>query len=318
MGNILSQSFFLPEPVLTEKNLKDQHGKVFIVTGGYVGVGFELSKILYQHNGTVYIAGRSQAKGDKAISSIKSAFPSSKGRIELLLLDLQDLTTIKHSAEEFLAKESRLDVLTNNAGVMMGYEVQMATNCLGHFLFTSFLLPTLKSTAESSSPGSVRVTWAGSLGVDTYSPKPGGMLFDSDGSPKVLGKPSTDYGTSKVGNVFLAAETARRYGKDGIVSVAWNPGNLQSELQRHVENGVFRILSRVFLHKPVFGAYTELFAGWSPDVTPAQNGAYIIPWGRFGTFRNDIVPSTRPVAEGGNGKAEKFWEWCDKETRQYR
>ncbi|KAK5160869.1 hypothetical protein LTR04_004422 [Oleoguttula sp. CCFEE 6159] len=311
MGNILSQSFFLPEPVLTEKNLKDQHGKVFIVTGGYVGVGFELSKILYQHNGTVYIAGRSQAKGEQSHPSNPRSH----------------LTTIKHSAEEFLAKESRLDVLTNNAGVMMppvgsksaqGYEVQMATNCLGHFLFTSFLLPTLKSTAESSSPGSVRVTWAGSLGVDTYSPKPGGMLFDSDGSPKVLGKPSTDYGTSKVGNVFLAAETARRYGKDGIVSVAWNPGNLQSELQRHVENGVFRILSRVFLHKPVFGAYTELFAGWSPDVTPAQNGAYIIPWGRFGTFRNDIVPSTRPVAEGGNGKAEKFWEWCDKETRQYR
>jgi NAD(P)-dependent dehydrogenase (short-subunit alcohol dehydrogenase family) len=78
------------------------------------GVGKELCKILYQHNGTVYIAGRSQSKADTAIEEIKQAYPSSDGKLEFLHVDLADLPTIKKSVENFMSREQRLDVLTNS------------------------------------------------------------------------------------------------------------------------------------------------------------------------------------------------------------
>lgn len=80
----------------------------------FLGVGKELCKILYQHNGTVYLAGRSQSKADSAIEEIKQAHPSSDGRLEFLHVDLADLPTIKKSVEDFMNREQRLDVLTNS------------------------------------------------------------------------------------------------------------------------------------------------------------------------------------------------------------
>ncbi len=85
------QCFFIPKPTLTEQNLPDQSGRVFIITGGYAGCGKELAKIVYSKNGTVYVAGRSQGKADAAIEEIKKAHPSSDGRLEFLKVDLADL-----------------------------------------------------------------------------------------------------------------------------------------------------------------------------------------------------------------------------------
>lgn len=87
------------------------------MTGGYAGVGFELCKILYAHNATVWIAGRSTSKAQKAMLTIKEASPNSKGRLEFLFLDLSDLSTLKPAVQAFTAQEPRLDVLVNNAGV---------------------------------------------------------------------------------------------------------------------------------------------------------------------------------------------------------
>jgi NAD(P)-dependent dehydrogenase (short-subunit alcohol dehydrogenase family) len=96
-----------------------QHGKVFIVTGGASGIGLELVKVLYQKGGRVYIAGRSEDKARQAMRDIQTAAPpsNSHGSLEFLQLDLADLASIKASADAFKAKESRLDVLWNNAGV---------------------------------------------------------------------------------------------------------------------------------------------------------------------------------------------------------
>lgn len=92
---------------------------MFIVTGGYGGVGFELCKILYAHNATVYIAGRSSSKAEKALEALKKASPNSNGRVEFLSLDLSDLSSIKPAVESFNAQQQRLDVLVNNAGVSL-------------------------------------------------------------------------------------------------------------------------------------------------------------------------------------------------------
>jgi retinol dehydrogenase-12 len=250
--NVLNQSFFIPKPALTEKTLPDQsnkvftravHGnaifphqnhspiKVFIVTGGYLGVGYELVKILYSKNGIVYIAGRNERKGADAIAHLKQEYPDTTGRVEFLQLDLSDLSTIKNSALDFMSKERRLDVLTNNAGIgtppsgsidAQNHELQLGTNCLGPFLFTQLLLPLLQKTTAVSPLGSVRVTWAGSLTTEVYAPR-GGIVMAEDGTPVVPQDQKSNYGQSKVGNVFIASEFARRYGGDGIVSVVSLP-----------------------------------------------------------------------------------------------
>lgn len=87
------------------------------MTGANTGIGKEVARILYSKNAAVWIAARNAEKGADAITSIREAHPSSSGRLELLQLDLSDLTTIRASAEAFLAKEKSLDVLINNAGV---------------------------------------------------------------------------------------------------------------------------------------------------------------------------------------------------------
>lgn len=86
-----------------------------------LGVGKELCKILYQHNGTVYVAGRSEDKYKTAAEEIKKAHPSSDGRLEFLHLDLADMATIKKSAEDFMKREQRLDVLTNSTCLPQDY-----------------------------------------------------------------------------------------------------------------------------------------------------------------------------------------------------
>ncbi|KAF7189404.1 Short-chain dehydrogenase/reductase bet4 [Pseudocercospora fuligena] len=327
LSYFLRQSFFLGRPPLTEQNLPDQSGRIVIITGGYAGVGKELARVLYQRNATIYLAGRSAEKATKAIEDIKRAIKSSNGQLHFLHVDLADLTTIKPAVDKFMKEESTLHVLVNNAGTMFppvgsmsvqGQEVQIATNCTGHFLFTKLLTPILEKTAAKSKRSTVRVLWAASSGVDLLSPKTGGMTLDKSGN--FLAHESNNqvnYGMSKVGNYFLASEYAKHHplrgeGK-GVLSIAFNPGHLKTELQRHSSmTPVTRILVEWMLYPAIYGAYTELWAGWSADVNPANNAAYVWPWGKFGRVRSDIEAELKH-----GGKAEKFWEWCERETEHF-
>lgn len=314
----LTQSARIPAPTLTEKNLPDQTGRVHIVTGGYAGVGEQLVRILYDRGAKVYIAGRNESKAKAAVERIQKASPNATGELVFLQLDLSDLTTIKSAADEFLSKESRLDVLVNNAGVMFppkgsktkqGHDLQFGTNCLGHHLFTKYLHPILKQTAATSPPNKVRVVWAASLGIHVLSPK-GGVQFDDAGKLKDLDQYS-NYAQTKVGNVLLAIETQKLLKDAGVVSVSFNPGNLSSELSRHTMGGA--VLNKL-LHPAVYGAYTELWSGWSEEVTIDKGITYVMPWGRDGTLlvRQDIQDG---IAK--NDLVEKFWQYCEDETKQY-
>ncbi|EXJ88756.1 hypothetical protein A1O3_01820 [Capronia epimyces CBS 606.96] len=326
------QSFRLPPPPLTEKNLPDQTGKVFIITGANSGVGYELSRILYVHNATVYVAARSESKGKDAIAAIAKLHPESKGRLEFLFLDLSDLNTIKSSVDDFLRREDKLHWLNNNAGVMVppsgsrgaqGIDLSYQTNILGPFLFTKLLLPVLRRTAklEADTPGadagSVRVSWASSLSMYLESPA-GGVkwktqaqgdvtLDDSIGSRPV-------YGTSKAANFLLANEFAKRFGsRDGVLHNAYNPGNLATNLGRHLDPISAWVIG-FLVYPPILGAYTELYAGLSPDLTIANDqGVCIVPWGRRLATRPDIQAELGK--EGGN--AEKLFDWCDRVTSEF-
>ena len=200
--------------------------QVFIVTGSSSGVGKELTQILYAHDAKVYVAARSKERAGQAMEEIRANFPASKGELVYLHLDLEDLSTVKASAEEFLGKEDRLDVLWNNAGVMntpagsktkQGYELQLGTNNIAPFLFTKLLTPVLVETAKTAPKGSVRVVWVSSSAAEMIAPV-GGVDMNNLDYKKDLPR-WMKYGVSKGGNILHSNEFAKRYEEDGIISV---------------------------------------------------------------------------------------------------
>lgn len=219
-----------------------------------------------------------------------------------LKLDLDDLTTIKASAEEFLRKEKRLDVLWNNAGVMVppqgsktkqGYELQLGTNNVAPFLFTKLLIPVLSKTAKDAPAGSVRVVWVSSSAAGNTSPK-GGVDMSNLDYKKDQGV-WYKYGMSKAGNILQATEFAKRYRNDGINSTvslrhdfnrmlafltlffikAVDPGFLKTDLYKNMPKWQLAVVGLI-LKDPIYGAYAELFAGLSSEIKPEMIGA----WGK--------------------------------------
>ncbi|KAI0433045.1 hypothetical protein F5Y09DRAFT_300131 [Xylaria sp. FL1042] len=324
MMDTLSQ-LFPPKPDFTEQNLPQLHGKVYLITGANTGVGKELAQMLYSKHAKVYIAARSEAKAAAAIEDIKKAEPSSEGELVFLKLDLADLTTIKASVQEFLQKEKQLHVLFNNAGVMkpspansktaQGYELQLGVNNVGTFMFTKLLTPILVSTAKTEAPGVVRVVWVGSSAGDMGAPK-GVVPLDNLDYHKDVGW-FQKYAISKAGNYLHGSEFARRHRADGIVSVTLNPGNLDSELWRNQPYLIAKFLKWFILHPSINGAYTELFAGLSPEVTMERTGAWIAPFGRFMRIRKDVKDATKTKDEGGSGLAGEFWAWTEEQVRPF-
>ncbi|KAF2794235.1 NAD(P)-binding protein [Melanomma pulvis-pyrius CBS 109.77] len=329
MGLFWSQ-LLPPRPTFTEANIPSLDGRVFIVTGGNAGIGLELVKMLYAKGGcTIYIASRSPTRISAAIEDIRSTVSTpeaSPAQLKSLVVDFGDLTTIAKAASEFLARESRLDVLWNNAGIaqappgsttVQGYEAHMGVNCLGPHLFTQTLLPVLLKTAKTAPSSSVRVIYTSAQIVDAFGP-PGGVLL----AEQEPGKHSIDknwtYSASKAGNWFLASELDKRTRKDGLVSVVQNPGNLKTKAWDPV-SPFAKFLMSPFLYDARMGAYTELWAGLSEDVTTQDGGKFGIPWGGrwHPNPRKDILESLKSKEKGGTGGAAEFWDWCEKQTKPF-
>ncbi|KAI1194274.1 hypothetical protein F5X97DRAFT_281520 [Nemania serpens] len=324
-----------PPPTFTSIPPGSQEGRVFIVTGGNTGIGFELCKLLFTSGATIYMASRSKDKAEEAIKTIESSIPEDtqgRGQLKFLHLNLSDLKSVKTAAEDFARREPRLDVLWNNAGIganvlkfgertVQDLEVFMGVHCVATLLFTQLLLPQLKAAAAAAGPsaaGKTRVVWTSSGLMDSGAP-PNGVDFgvlDQGFKDRV-----TNYGASKAGTWFLAREFSRRYGSDGILSVTLNPGNLRAGSFKGTPAPLYFILNAFMLHEPVYGAYTELYAGLSPDLETEHNGTYVIPWGRRRPdneiTRKDILNAMAPESEGGLGHAKKLWEWCEQQWKPY-
>ncbi|KAL3472133.1 hypothetical protein BJX99DRAFT_266208 [Aspergillus californicus] len=333
MGAQLSQ-VFPPRPGFTEKDLPPAEGRVFLITGGTSGIGFELAKILYRHGGKVYITGRTEDKAQDAIRAIQASVPNPNGQLDYIVLELDDLRSIKASADDFKAKESKLDVLWNNAGrsqpplgsvSKQGHELQLAVNCLGPFLLTQMLLPLLEaasspstSTSTSTASGSPasappRVIWTSSQMAELSSPPEGIIMRELTNPPKDNVR---NYTNSKTGNWFLSAEFAQRYGNRGIISVAVNPGASNSNLFRTAR--LIKFFSYPVLYKPERNAHTDIYAGFSLDISLQNNGCYIIPFGRIHTSMAErLLAATRVVEDGGTGRAMEFWEFCEDRVKDY-
>ncbi|CAG8953768.1 hypothetical protein HYFRA_00006659 [Hymenoscyphus fraxineus] len=322
--NTISQ-FWPPKPDFTETDIPDGSlaGKVYIVTGSNTGIGKELAQLLYSKAAKIYIAARSKDKALKAIEDIQAKHPESKGQLVFLPLDLADLSTIKASATEFLSKEQKLHILFNNAGIMdppagsksaQGYELQLGVNCLGTFLFTKLLTPILVSTATSEPSGSVRVVWVSSAGAELGSPI-GGVEMDNLDYNREKSNPEK-YAISKAGNYLHSTEFAKRFKKDGVVSIALNPGALKSDLYRN-QSCVQQAFTGLITYEVIYGAYTELFAGLSDKISLENSGEWVGPWGRLLPIRADMLEASKSVAEGGTGNGEKWWEWSEEQVKPF-
>ena len=320
MGGVFTQ-LYPPSPTFTEKDVPSLVGKVFVVTGGNACVGLELVKILYLKGGTVYIAGRSQSRIAAEIEAISAIPTDTPGKLKSLIVDLNDLSTISPCVSGFLTQESRLDVLWNNAGVAQpptgeGNEAIMRINCLGAFLLTKMLLPVLIKTARNSAKGSVRIVFTSSGIIDMNSPT-GGISFAELVPGNYSNDASRNYSASKAGNWFLASEFDKRVRENGIVSVVQSPGTLRTKGWDKASWSI-RASMALFMHDPKMGAYTELWAGLSPDVKLEDGGRFAIPWGRWHTSpKKSILQSLKTKEEGGTGLAAQFWEWCEERTKDY-
>lgn len=322
--------YFPPAATLTESNLPEQHGKVFMVTGGNSGVGFHLCQILYDAGATVYMASRSEKLANEAIEKIKSSEnkkATKGGDIHYIHIDLADLRSVKKCAEEFKQKEKKLHVLWNNAGISrpaydsvsaQGHELTTASNCLGAFLLTQLLLPELTTAAQEAQDNSVRVIFTSSLLADQMSPKGGIDMSTVNIPPTTSGKRDAQYAQSKVGNYFMASEFAKRYTEStGIISLTQNPGNLKTRVWRNVDWFIYAPVY-LMLYDAIYGARTMLWAGLSDEVQRKDSGRYVIPWGRWHPgIRSDVEEGVKGKEEGGTGRAKEFWEWCLEQTREF-
>ncbi|KAI1827782.1 NAD(P)-binding protein [Xylaria intraflava] len=313
---------FPGKPKFLEDDVPDLENKVIIVTGSNTGVGKEIARIVYSKNAKVYMMARSEEKTRKAMDDIRTSFPQSRGQMTYIRLDLSDLTSIKTSAQEFLTKERELHVLFNNAGVgypekgsrtKQGYELQLGVNILGTFSLTKHLTSTIVSTAKTSQPGTVRVVWASSSAAEAINPN----TFMEDLKNWDSRKGFEQYFLSKLGNYFHATEFAARHKADGVISVSLNPGNLDSDFWRTQGPLVSCMLRKTLLYPPLYGAYTNLFAGFSREVTLQKSGELLGPWGKFKQIDQDMVNGSKTKSQGGTGTAQKFWDWSEAQIKPY-
>lgn len=212
-------------------NLQSQKGKTILVTGGNSGIGYYAALALAKVGADVIIAGRNAKRVDQAVRDIKAE--GIEGSINAGIVDLASLKSVQEYAEQFRTKYSRLDVLINNAGVMMppegatedGFESQFGINFIGHFALTGRLYDMLKST-----PGSRVVT------LSSIAHRGAQIDFDN----LRLEKPydtRREYYQSKLADIIFTLELGRRSDAkgDGVLSVACHPGFTKTELQRHLD-----------------------------------------------------------------------------------
>ncbi len=254
----------------TAENIPDLTGKVAIVTGANSGIGYEAAQALACHAATVILACRNKAKGAAAIQQIERECP--KARAELMPLDLSDLAAIHRFADEFAAHYDRLDMLINNAGIMMtpfgktadGFELQFGTNHLGHFALTGLLLDPILHTRQA------RVITISSSGH-----RWGQIDFNNLNAEKGYDRGKA-YSQSKLANLLFTYELQRRFQDAGVdaIAVAAHPGWTATNLAVHWR--MVRALTPFIGQKPPMGALPTLYAATAPDV---QGGDYYGPRG---------------------------------------
>jgi NAD(P)-dependent dehydrogenase (short-subunit alcohol dehydrogenase family) len=286
-------------------NIPDQTGKVVIVTGANSGIGFEAARALVQKGAEVVLASRDQLKAQKAMVELQDELPQAK--LAFIPLDLASLDSIRLFAAQFKAQYRRLDVLLNNAGIMMvpfgttedGFERQLGTNHLGHFALTGLLIDLLLKTPGARVINiSSNAHYAGELDFSNIFYENGGY------SPKGA------YSRSKLANLLFTYELQRRFQACGhsTLALAAHPGITATAIADHFLNDSFNWLVRgvmkLIFQSAAMGALPGLRAAVDPN---ARGGEYYGPDGKGERSGYPVLVSSNQASHDFQS-AEMLWE----------
>jgi NAD(P)-dependent dehydrogenase (short-subunit alcohol dehydrogenase family) len=272
----------------TTANIPDQTGRTAVITGANTGLGYETAAALATKGAHVVLAVRNLEKGKEAARRVEQATPDAQ--VQLQELDLTSLASIRAAADQLRSNHESIDLLINNAGVMMtpksttkdGFELQFGTNHLSHFALTNLLLDRVLAV-----PGS-RVVTVSSQGHRFVN----GIRFDDLQWERDYGRIRA-YGQSKLANLLFTYELQRRLQGTNTIAVAAHPGGSNTELSRNLPpalRGVAAVLAPL-MQGPEMGALPTLRAATDPGVL---GGQYFGPDG-FGEQRGypKVVASSR-------------------------
>ena len=252
----------------TTADIPDQTGRTAVITGANTGLGYETATALAAKGAHVVIAVRNIEKGNAAADLITRAIPGAS--VVVQELDLSSLESIRSAADELRSRYDSIDLLINNAGVMMtpksttkdGFELQFGTNHLGHFALTNLLLDRVLAA-----PGS-RIVTVSSVG-HRFARR--GIRFDDlqwDNSYSRVGA----YGQAKLANLMFTYELQRRLQGTDTIAVAAHPGGSNTELARNLPiaiRGLTTVLAPL-MQGPDMGALPTLRAATDPGVLGGQ------------------------------------------------
>ncbi|MDG2308574.1 MAG: oxidoreductase [Candidatus Binatia bacterium] len=285
----------------TEESVPDQGERTAFVTGANSGIGFEAARVLAGRGARVLIGCRSPGRAAGARDRILSAHPSAD--VEIVELDLASLASVREAAER-VSEEPRLDLLINNAGIMIppreetsdGFESQFGVNHLGHFALTGLLLDKVRSTAGS------RI-----VSVSSNAHKGGAIDFDDLQAEKSYSRVGR-YNMSKLANLLFIFELQRRLEAAGgkTIAVACHPGVSDTELKRYIPSWVmlFSPIMNLMSHDPPEAALPTLRAATDPA---AEGGQYFGPSNFFEFYGPPILVD--PIAASRDEEtARRLWD----------
>ena len=256
--------------------MPDMQGKTVVVTGGNSGIGFETAAALASMGARVLITARNADKGRAAVASISQRLQG-EGRVQLVAFDLADLTSVRRGAAEILEQTPRLDVLVNNAGLVLseraetvdGYEATFAINHLGPFLLTNLLLDRMTESAPA------RIV---NVASTAHNAARQGIPFDDLQSTHGY-RGMHVYGQSKLANILFTLELSRRFAEKEVTANSLHPGTVRTGYGRDGDaRGLLgfgiKIASPFFL-SPAKGARTSVYLASSPEVA-GISGEYFV------------------------------------------
>ena len=255
--------------------MADLAGKRIVITGGNTGIGKEAAVGLASLGARVVITSRNEERGRSARQEI--AERSGNDSVDVLALDLASFRSIRSFAADVLDRFDRLDVLVDNAGLILrrraetedGFEATFGINHLGHFLLTNLLLDRLRASAPA------RVVVVAST---AHKGARGGLDFDDLQSARRY-RWGKAYSKSKLANIYFARELARRLDGSGVTANSLHPGFVRSEFGRGGDLGGLygwgiKYLGGPFAISPEKGARTTIYLASSPEVDGVTGGYF--------------------------------------------
>ena len=308
----------------TVRDIPSQVGRRALITGANSGIGYYAALELARKGAHVLLACRDKAKGEAALARLRSEAPGA--RVELVLLDLASLASVRAVAEAEVARGGKLDLLINNAGVMApkqrletadGFEIRFGTNVLGHFALTALLMPALERAAGGAQRPRV-------VTIASIAHKRGRLDFEDLQSAKKY-SPFGAYQQSKLADLMFSFELDRRLRavgapKSAIMSVAAHPGVAGTRLfqndayplpERIVRSGM-RAAIHAFLNTEAGGALPTLFAATAAE---AASGGYYGPQGFQEMRGGDVGPAQVMPQARDEAAAARLWSECERLTR---